>query len=441
MNLNLNHETLLIAGMLAEPEVIPPVMRELPEGGAWFENGKLGKLYDSVVKVFKEYGTVDVAILSSDAGVDPLWAVEVSSTTYTGRNAVVHARLVSEKHFKKVADSKLSGAVGKFRESDTPYATLGELEGELRELRMGFQRSSIVDAGALVGEFEGLCDDIQAGRLTVVATFGFDKLDKATGGMSQGNLVVVSAREKSGKTTLMLQTCVHNAREGRPVLIFSSEMSRRDLMMRVALYETKTSYIRYVNNHLRPEEWDKLRKWGAEFKKLPFYVRDGVFSVSDIAVESEAYVEQRGVRLIAVDYIQRVNPASGSKEKNREQEIAGISRDLKNVAMKLGVAVIALSQVNEDGRARESRAIEHDMDKMIFVEREDGATLGEVKLRQRLGRSGTGGEIKLVYDNENGIWRDEEPRASAVEVASRNAFRVSSEREDDDEEAQEVLNL
>jgi replicative DNA helicase len=117
--------------------------------------------------------------------------------------------------------------------------------------------------------------------------------------------------------------------------------------------------------------------------------------------------------LIAVDYIQRVVPINKKSNENREREIASISSGLKNIAIDLKIPVIALSQLNEDLRARESRSIEQDMDKMITINSEDkdeetadrsGSIVG-VKIRQRMGVSGNFGETKLFYDKGTGSWR------------------------------------
>jgi replicative DNA helicase len=124
----------------------------------------------------------------------------------------------------------------------------------------------------------------------------------------------------------------------------------------------------------------------------------------DVAAETRRYVD-RGARLVVVDYIQRVQPLD-RRGQTREQEIADISRRLKDLAQVHQLPVIALSQVNEDNRARESRAIEHDMDKMLLLVREDGQAVADVKVRQRMGSSGGLGDIKLQYETDFGLWRD-----------------------------------
>jgi replicative DNA helicase len=181
-------------------------------------------------------------------------------------------------------------------------------------------------------------------------------------------------------------------------------MSYTQIITRLALALGKVSFVKHVTGKLSDADKDRFRDAAGEIGKLPIFIRDGVFSMLDVAAETRRYVD-RGARLVVVDYIQRVQPLD-RRGQTREQEIADISRRLKDLAQVHQLPVIALSQVNEDNRARESRAIEHDMDKMLLLVREDGQAVADVKVRQRMGSSGGLGDIKLQYETDFGLWRD-----------------------------------
>jgi replicative DNA helicase len=218
----------------------------------------------------------------------------------------------------------------------------------------------------------------------------------------------------SHNTTLALQTVFHAAKMGYPCLFFSAEMKRKQILFRYALMVEEISWIDAKRNVLSQDDWERIAKRINIMASYPIYVRDSVLTITDIYSDSERFVKERGVKLIAVDYIQRVVPITKKSTDNREREISAISSGLKNIAMQFDVPVIALSQLNKDLRARESMAIEQDMDKMITIDSPEndivcaegrGLEVG-IKIRQRMGMSGGFNDNKLYYDKLNGSWKN-----------------------------------
>jgi replicative DNA helicase len=232
--------------------------------------------------------------------------------------------------------------------------------------------------------------------------------------MDKGNLIVYAALAKRGKSTMLLQTLFHNALRGIPCLIFSTEMKRTDLMLRYAMIKHHVKWLDYIQKKMSVSDRERFKRYVVELgAKCPIIVSDRVSSILDIISESDRTIQNKGIRLIAVDYIQRVVPVSKRSNENREREIASISNGLKNIAFKNNISLIALSQLNDNMQTRESRAIEQEMDKMLTVNSEDkdektpdgNSVLIGVKIQQRMGASGNFGDVKMIYDKEFGYWK------------------------------------
>ncbi|GAA3140254.1 DnaB-like helicase C-terminal domain-containing protein [Streptomyces echinatus] len=246
----------------------------------------------------------------------------------------------------------------------------------------------------LYWQFVADTEDIQDGK-KIGLTYGFADLDTLTSGMQPGNITVVAAQSGVGKSTLALNAAVAAAKTGAKVMFSSLEMSGTELMQKITAAEGAIPLHHLTHQGgLTPEGWETVRRLGPElFKTLPLrvYRPDGA-SLGDIASAARACARADGLDLLVVDYLQLVEVAH-SRNTTREQAVASVSRGLKNLSVQLGCHVIALSQLNDDGFMRESRAIKNDASVVIKVERPDAddkesARAGEVDLvveKNRLG--------------------------------------------------------
>lgn len=228
------------------------------------------------------------------------------------------------------------------------------------------------DVDDLYLPFVAETEDIQNGR-RVGLTYGFADLDILTSGMHPGNVTVVAAQSGVGKSTLALNVAVAAAKTGATVLFSSLEMSSTELMQKIAAAEGKIALHHLTHKGgLTAEEWEKIHTLGPElFQKLPLRVyRPEGASLGDIASAARACARAEGLSLMVVDYLQLVETEQ-SRNTTREQAVAAVSRGLKNLSVQLGCHVIALSQLNDDGMVRESRAIKSDASVLIKVERPD----------------------------------------------------------------------
>ncbi len=182
---------------------------------------------------------------------------------------------------------------------------------------------------------------------------GFPDLDKMiNGGLKEGQLIIIAGRTGGGKTVLAMNIAVNAAKAGTPVVAFSLEMSAQDLVMRSIWSEGV--------GRGEQEAFDIVRN-------LPLYVDDSSnITARGITAKIKLLASRFKAKVFVVDYLQLLGTDGGSKD-TRERIVADMSRSLKICAKETGVAIIALSQVNESGELRESRAIEQDADLVLHV--------------------------------------------------------------------------
>jgi replicative DNA helicase len=252
--------------------------------------------------------------------------------------------------------------------------------------------------------------------LTGLST-GFRDLDEKTSGLQKTDLIIVAARPSMGKTALCL-TLAQNAAilEKAVVAVFSLEMSKEQLVMRMLSSEAKVDAHRFRTGYLTRDEWGRLAEAIGTLSEAKIFIDDtaGISVLEMRAKTRRLFAEQKKLDLIVVDYMQLM---SGSKKtESRQQEVSQISRELKALAKELQVPVVALSQLSRAPEARnpprpmmsdlrESGSIEQDADVVAFIYREDyykptdeNAGIAELLISKQ--RNGPTGTVKLAFLKE-----------------------------------------
>jgi replicative DNA helicase len=245
---------------------------------------------------------------------------------------------------------------------------------------------------------------------------GFRDLDKMLTGLQPANLMVVAARPSMGKSALTLNIAQHVAENGNPVAVFTLEMSREEVVTRLLSSMASVDSSRLRTGQLGPELWQKVVREASKLYEMPLYVDDSPdLTVTAIRAKSRRLARHKGLGLVVVDYMQLMQGPSRSE--NRQQEIAEISRSLKNLARELHIPVIAVSQLNRAleqrenkrprlGDLRESGAIEQDADIVLFIYREeyynpektDSLGIAEVNVAKH--RAGAVGNVMMTFAAE-----------------------------------------
>ena len=218
------------------------------------------------------------------------------------------------------------------------------------------------------------------GGITGLST-GLATLDSVTRGLQKSDLIIVAARPAMGKTAFVLNLATHVALQGGTVAFFSLEMPREQLMHRIFCAEGQIDATHLARGELDEEEWSRLVKVADRMIKTNLYFDDtSSTTVMDIRTRARRLKAERGLDLIAIDYLQLIQ-APGRAE-NRTLAVAEMTRSLKVLARELSVPIIVLSQLSRatEGRSdkrpmlsdlRESGSIEQDADIVMFLYRED----------------------------------------------------------------------
>ncbi len=252
--------------------------------------------------------------------------------------------------------------------------------------------------------------------LTGLAT-GFRELDAMTSGFQKTDLIIVAARPSMGKTALCLNIAQNAAiQENATVAVFSLEMSKQQLVMRMLSSEARVDAHRFRTGHLTREEWGRLAGSIGTLSEAGIFIDDspGISVLEMRAKARRLATEQKKLDLIVVDYLQLMS-GTGRTE-SRQQEVSKISRELKGLAKELDVPVVALSQLSRSPEARtpprplmsdlrESGSIEQDADVVAFIYREEyykpteeNAGVSEIIISKQ--RNGPTGSVQLAFLKE-----------------------------------------
>lgn len=252
---------------------------------------------------------------------------------------------------------------------------------------------------------------------------GFYDLDSLTQGFQKSDLIIVAGRPSMGKTALGLNIAINVIKKIKlPVLFFSLEMSKEQIMYRLLAMETNINQMRLRSGKLYQNDWIKLNKIIKIMSKLPFFIDDTPdLSIQDIRSKIKTVIfEQSQIGLVIIDYLQLMQN-SKLKTENRVQELSQITRSLKNIAREFSIPVIALSQLsrNVENRVdkkpvlsdlRESGSIEQDADLVLMLYKNQYSnqnfqqsldqTYQLIELIVAKQRNGPIGIVKLKFDSK-----------------------------------------
>lgn len=235
--------------------------------------------------------------------------------------------------------------------------------------------SEIYDAKRASRAFIEALEERHTAGATAGTPTGISTIDAHTGGMRAGELWVVGAKTSGGKSVLMLQMASEMIAKGKRVAIFSLELGVEEVMARIVCGMTRVSMADIMNpRQLMKGDLVKIQRAVKSLMEQNFAVCDmSGLTMDQITAHCVRLKETRGLDLVLIDYLQMVS-AQRIKGQNREQEVAGISRQCKQLAKRLKCPVLTATQLNENGQSRESRAIEHDADNVLMIV-DDGASV------------------------------------------------------------------
>lgn len=198
-------------------------------------------------------------------------------------------------------------------------------------------------------------------RIESTTHFGIKGLDSLLHPIEPGDQLVICADTGKGKTAFALQALIKSHQ--RNSLVFSLEMSAKPLVARMIASHANISFTNMRRGFISEFEYSKMVPAVAEMQEWNVWIDENASSIAQICERAEEIKPD----LLVVDYLQLVIPSKTKRDSSREREVAEISRSLKRLALELPCTVIALSQLNDEGRLRESRAIGQDADIVIHI--------------------------------------------------------------------------
>lgn len=233
---------------------------------------------------------------------------------------------------------------------------------------------------------------------------GFIDLDKLTCGLQDGEMSILAARPSVGKTALALNIALNVIREGVPVFFASAEMGHLELSNRLLSAEARIDSYKIRGGYLDAEAREKLAGAVSRLRTMPLHIDDTPGqTVLRIAANTRRLQMRKGIKLVIVDYLQLLTP--DDRRVSREQQIAGMSARLKNLARECKLPVLVLAQLNREvehrsGRPRladlrDSGSIEQDADTVLMLNRPADEHVVEVLVEKQ--RNGPTGEVTLLF--------------------------------------------
>ncbi len=411
---NIEAEQALLGGMLVNNRAYERVSEFLrPEHFADPEHGKIFEACGRLIERGQIANPVTLKHLFE--GKTDAYVGQLARAAVTVLNAEDYGRAIHDCYLRRQLINLGEDVVNDAYSGDHDDSALGQIERAEQHLydlaTVGEYQRGFVDFRTALTRAIDMAEAAykRDSRLIGVST-GLDDLDKLLGGLHASDLVILAGRPGMGKTALATNIAFSAARawrqqhdaqgqlktvDGAVVGFFSLEMSAEQLATRILGEEARVPTEKIRRGDLANDEFNKVVRASQALMAAPFFIDDtAALSVSALRTRARRLKRQHGLSLIVVDYLQLIHPTGQSREQNRVQEIAEITRGLKTLAKELNVPVLALSQLSraveqrEDKRPqlsdlRESGAIEQDADVVMFLYRE------EYYLERREPREGT----------------------------------------------------
>jgi replicative DNA helicase len=257
---------------------------------------------------------------------------------------------------------------------------LDRAESSIFQLAEERIRAGFIGVKELVREnFERLEKILTEGRRITGLATGYGQLDNLTAGLQPSELIILAARPSMGKTALALNIAENvSLRLGEPVAMFSLEMSKESLLLRLLASQARIDAHKFRSGHLGRDDWRRMTETLSHLAEAPLWIDDsGSSTVVEMGAKARRLKRDKGLSLLVVDYLQLIS--ARGRFSNRNEEVSAISRGLKGLAKELKVPVLVLSQLTraperEERRPqladlRESGAIEQDADVVMFIHR------------------------------------------------------------------------
>ena len=419
-------EKMILSCLIINPESIEFAIKTLPIKAFYFKNHE--QIYKAIIFMYKYQLFIDIFSLTSflqeNALLEEIGGIGVLLELM---NEIPNL-LDLEKYIQLIKDKFLRRSLIKFgyKTINISYITnipleqtLEQLENELLNLTTQTVKNVVPNSTELLNEIFFKLKDRFLNPTFPGLPSGFSNLDLLTQGFQKSELIVLAARPSMGKTALSLNIALNAIKVSKlPVIFFSLEMSKEQIMYRLLSSETGIPQNRLKHGKLYKNDWVKFNKATKFFSKLPFFIDDSPnLSIQEIRSKiKQIVIEQNQMGLVIIDYLQLIQNLTVNNE-NRVQELSVITRSLKSLAREFNVPIIALSQLsrNVENRVdqkpmlsdlRESGSIEQDSDLVLLLYSAKSSSPSKssdsiIELIIAKHRNGPIGTINLSFDKNS----------------------------------------
>lgn len=417
-------EQAVLGACMLERETFEQIMEVISEPEVFYMDAHQ-KIYSAMVTLHKTGSQIDLLTITEqlrktnelDIIGGSYFLTNLTMAVLTSAHAVTHARVVFEKFMQREIIRICGGAISDAYEDSTDvFDLIDKVESEVKGITSGIISESAVHASKAFGDMLKNIDIQKATNSDLIGiSSGLPDLDRITLGWIKQHLIILAARPSVGKTAFAVNFATNAITSNNPVLLFSLESSDVPLVTRIAAAKKEVNIENIRTGRLNELDSNKLSNYYSEFSRYPLYIDSKSRSLSTIIKVARKWHKKnckaKGLEgMIIIDYLQLIKNKEYSN--NREQEIASISRALKELAMELEVPVIALSQLNREvektgdkkpglQHIRESGAIEQDADIIMFIwweEIENGGR--KLHLLIEKNREGKRGDVQLKMNAE-----------------------------------------
>jgi replicative DNA helicase len=386
------------------------------------------KIFAAITQLFSDGEPVDLVTLAEkmkngnqlESIGGAVYLAKIVDTAPVPANAKHYAKIIHEKAALRKMISTANEIVTRcYEESGDVEEVIDYAESMLFDIAEQKVKHNIYPLGKIIdANIDALEERQGIGSMLSGVPSGFKKLDELTSGFQKSDLIILAARPGMGKTALALNLARHAAVEANtPVAIFSLEMSKEQLSLRLLCSEARIDSARVRECFFNEDDWISLTNAAGVLSSAPVFIDDSTnLSSLDIKTKARRLKREKNIGMIIIDYLQLMRPARA--QERRDLEISEMSRTLKSLAKELSIPVIALSQLNRriEERSekrpqlsdlRESGALEQDADLVIFIYRDDvynkddnnpNRNIAEILLSKQ--RSGPTGSCRLVFKGE-----------------------------------------
>jgi replicative DNA helicase len=420
---SLEAEKTVLGGILVRNENLNTVLSIIsPED---FYKDANRKIINRIISLVDKGRPVDVISLSEELGkVDSL--DEVGGAAYLASlmdgipkslNVEYYAQIIKEKSLlRKLIISSAKIISASYEQKEDADELLNEAQASIIEVAEQRVKAGFIPVSQLTRPtIDMIADFVERREAVTGVPTGFRLLDNLTSGLQKSEMIIVAARPSMGKTALCLNISQHvGMNTDRAVGFFSMEMAKEQIVIRLLAADSQLDIRRVRTGALSEREFEKLKLSGEGLAQARIFIDETPgLTVMEMKAKARRLKMERNLDIVFIDYIQLMRP--GGRFENRNQEMAFISRSLKELAKELQIPVVGISQLSrapEKGRReprpqlsdlRESGALEQDADVVIFIYRpevyqpQDDSLHGIAEINVAKQRNGPTDVFKLAF--------------------------------------------